>query len=124
MVPIFLSLIGSSRRGSDRISPAYGGGADGGPVNPSHGITDLVSYVGVVPASHVREDVVIAHKKEIEWQAYEKLLPFKNMCAKRKGERCYLIVSCNGGVNQMRSAVTEDSIIDEYLFLLMNNCIH
>lgn len=40
--------------------------------------------MGTVPVSQVREDVVIAYKKEVEWQADQKLLPYKNMCARRK----------------------------------------
>lgn len=40
--------------------------------------------MGTVPVTQVREDVVMAYKKEVEWQAYEKLLPFKNICARRK----------------------------------------
>ncbi|KAJ9539767.1 hypothetical protein OSB04_026273 [Centaurea solstitialis] len=47
-------------------------------------ITRIPTPMGPVPLSQVREDVVIAHRKDVEWQAYEKLLPFKNMCAKRK----------------------------------------
>lgn len=47
-------------------------------------ITRIPTPMGPVPLSQVREDVVMAHKKDVEWQVYEKLLPFKNMCAKRK----------------------------------------
>ncbi|KAL4575986.1 hypothetical protein LXL04_012074 [Taraxacum kok-saghyz] len=47
-------------------------------------ITRIPTPMGVVPASQVRDDVVIAYKKEVEWQAYEKLLPFKKICAMKK----------------------------------------
>ncbi|KAL9997173.1 hypothetical protein Hdeb2414_s0645g00929211 [Helianthus debilis subsp. tardiflorus] len=40
--------------------------------------------MGLVPVSQVREDLVIAYRKEVECETYEKLLPFKNLCATRK----------------------------------------
>ncbi|KAK1421382.1 hypothetical protein QVD17_23678 [Tagetes erecta] len=46
--------------------------------------SELPYQVGSVPVSQVREDVAIAYKKEVELQTYEQLLPFKNMCARRK----------------------------------------
>ncbi|KAL1559301.1 non-specific serine/threonine protein kinase [Salvia divinorum] len=32
----------------------------------------------------IRDDVAAAYKKEVEWQAAEKLLPYKRMCSQRK----------------------------------------
>ncbi|XP_041994969.1 U-box domain-containing protein 35-like isoform X2 [Salvia splendens] len=37
-----------------------------------------------IPISQVRDDVAAAYKKEMEWQAAEKLLPYKRMCSQRK----------------------------------------
>ncbi|KAI3808902.1 hypothetical protein L1987_24865 [Smallanthus sonchifolius] len=48
--------------------------------------SELTFQVGFVPISQAGEDVLIAYRKEVEWQTYEKLLPFKNMCARRKVE--------------------------------------
>ncbi|KAJ0850605.1 hypothetical protein HanPSC8_Chr13g0582701 [Helianthus annuus] len=46
--------------------------------------SEFPNKVGLVPVSQVREDLVIAYRKEVECETYEKLLPFKNMCATRK----------------------------------------
>lgn len=37
-----------------------------------------------VPISKVRDDVVAAYKREMEWQTNSMLLPFKQMCSKRQ----------------------------------------
>ena len=37
-----------------------------------------------IPISQVRDDVAAAYRKEVEWQAAEKLLPYKRMCSQRK----------------------------------------
>ncbi|KAJ0553730.1 hypothetical protein HanRHA438_Chr08g0353131 [Helianthus annuus] len=47
-------------------------------------ITRIPTPMGLVPVSQAREDLVIAYRKEVERETYEKLLPFKNMCATRK----------------------------------------
>lgn len=39
------------------------------------------NYIAI---SQVRDDVAAAYRKEIEWQATEKLLPYKKMCSQRK----------------------------------------
>lgn len=41
-----------------------------------------------IPISQVRDDVAAAYKKEVEWQAAEKLLPYKRMCSQRKVGFC------------------------------------
>lgn len=47
----------------------------------------VVSLVGnLIPLSQVREEVVAAYKKEVEWQANEMLLPHKKLCTQRKVE--------------------------------------
>lgn len=40
----------------------------------------------LIPVSQVREDVVAAYKKEVEWRTSEMLLPYKKVCAQRKVE--------------------------------------
>ncbi|PSS33205.1 Serine/threonine-protein kinase [Actinidia chinensis var. chinensis] len=37
-----------------------------------------------IPISQVRDDVATAYRKEVEWQATEKLLPYKKMCTQKK----------------------------------------
>lgn len=48
---------------------------------------DPFSYFSVgnsIPISQVRDEVATAFRKEMEWKANEKLLPFKIMCTRRK----------------------------------------
>ncbi|KAI3519597.1 hypothetical protein L1887_08810 [Cichorium endivia] len=73
-------------------------------------IIRIPTPMGVVPASHVREDVVIAHKKEIEWQAYEKLLPFKNMCARRKVEVEIVQIESDDVVDALKQEIIKTNI--------------
>ncbi|KAI3720864.1 hypothetical protein L2E82_31861 [Cichorium intybus] len=73
-------------------------------------IIRIPTPMGVVPASHVREDVVIAHKKEIEWQAYEKLLPFKNMCARRKVEVEIVQIESDDVVDALKQEIIKSNI--------------
>ncbi|KAL0292494.1 UNVERIFIED_CONTAM: U-box domain-containing protein 35 [Sesamum calycinum] len=40
----------------------------------------------LIPISQVRDDVATAFRKDVEWQATEKLLPYKRMCDQRKVE--------------------------------------
>ncbi|KAL0304060.1 UNVERIFIED_CONTAM: U-box domain-containing protein 52 [Sesamum radiatum] len=40
----------------------------------------------LIPITQVRDDVATAFRKEVEWQATEKLLPYKRMCDQRKVE--------------------------------------
>lgn len=46
------------------------------------------STVGSLRLSEVREDLVTAYRKEIEWQTNQKLLPYKKMCIQRKVTSC------------------------------------
>ncbi|XP_041994970.1 U-box domain-containing protein 35-like isoform X3 [Salvia splendens] len=41
------------------------------------------TLVSIIPTP-IRDDVAAAYKKEMEWQAAEKLLPYKRMCSQRK----------------------------------------
>ncbi|XP_031483071.1 U-box domain-containing protein 35-like isoform X1 [Nymphaea colorata] len=48
-------------------------------------ITAVPTAMGnFIPVSNVREDIVAAYKKEIEWETSSKLHPFKQMCAQRQ----------------------------------------
>ncbi|XP_049933222.1 putative U-box domain-containing protein 53 [Nymphaea colorata] len=47
-------------------------------------ITTIPTPMGnSIPVSNVREEVVAAYRKEIEWETNTKLLPFKQMCAQK-----------------------------------------
>ncbi|KAJ4956779.1 hypothetical protein NE237_013562 [Protea cynaroides] len=47
-------------------------------------VTTIPSPLGTLPLSQVREDVVAEYKKEVERKTTELLLPYKQMCSKRK----------------------------------------
>ncbi|KAL2543391.1 U-box domain-containing protein 35 [Abeliophyllum distichum] len=48
-------------------------------------ITRIPTPMGnFIPISQVRDDVAAAFRKEVEWQATDKLLPYKMMCTKKK----------------------------------------
>ncbi|XP_071734326.1 U-box domain-containing protein 52-like [Rutidosis leptorrhynchoides] len=47
-------------------------------------ILGIPTPMGTVPVSQVREDIVIAYKKDVELQIHKKLLIYKNMCSTRK----------------------------------------
>ncbi|KAF3796283.1 U-box domain-containing protein 35 [Nymphaea thermarum] len=57
-----------------------------------------------LPISKVREDIVAAYRKEIEWQTNTKLLPFKQMCAKRQVEVEILLIESD----DIAHAISED----------------
>lgn len=48
----------------------------------------IVSSVGnSIPISQVRDDVVAAFRKDVEWQTSEKLHPYKMLCTRLKVNR-------------------------------------
>ncbi|KAH7854090.1 hypothetical protein Vadar_010006 [Vaccinium darrowii] len=47
-------------------------------------ITRIPTPVGTFRLAHMREDIVNAHRKAVEWETNEKLLPYKRMCTKKK----------------------------------------
>ncbi|KAJ4952537.1 hypothetical protein NE237_029369 [Protea cynaroides] len=47
-------------------------------------VTAIPTLLGTLPISQAREDVAAKYKKEVERQTSELLLPYKQMCAKRK----------------------------------------
>ncbi|PWA88505.1 U-box domain-containing protein kinase family protein [Artemisia annua] len=66
--------------------------------------------VGTVPVSQVREDVVIAYKKEVEWQADQKLLPYKNMCARRKVDVDIVHIESDDIVDAIKQEIVKQKI--------------
>nr|XP_043633966.1 U-box domain-containing protein 35-like [Erigeron canadensis]XP_043633967.1 U-box domain-containing protein 35-like [Erigeron canadensis] len=73
-------------------------------------ITRIPTPMGTVPVSQVREDVVIAYKKEVEWQTYEKLTPFKNMCARRKVEVEIVQIESDDVVATIKQEIVKNNI--------------
>lgn len=74
-------------------------------------ITAVPTPMGnTIPLSQVREDVAIAFKKEVEWQANEKLLPYKKMCAQRKVQVEIVLIESDDIVNAIAEEVEKGSI--------------
>ncbi|XP_071705806.1 U-box domain-containing protein 35-like [Rutidosis leptorrhynchoides] len=73
-------------------------------------ISRIPTPMGTVPISQVREDIVIAYKKEIEWQTCEKLLPFNNMCSKRKVEVEIVQIESDDIVDAIKQEIVKHSI--------------
>ncbi|KAL9995696.1 putative protein kinase RLK-Pelle-RLCK-IXb family [Helianthus debilis subsp. tardiflorus] len=73
-------------------------------------ITRIPTPMGLVPVSQVREDLVIAYRKEVECEAYEKLLPFKNMCATRKVEVDIVQIESDDVVDAIKQEIIKHKI--------------
>ncbi|KAI3800067.1 hypothetical protein L1987_35375 [Smallanthus sonchifolius] len=73
-------------------------------------ITRIPTPMGSVLISQVREDVVIAYKKEVEWQTHEKLLPFKNMCARRKVDAEIVQIESDDVVDAIKHEIVKNNI--------------
>nr|XP_043629465.1 U-box domain-containing protein 35-like isoform X2 [Erigeron canadensis] len=73
-------------------------------------ITRIPTPMGIVPVAQVREDAVIAYKKEVEWQTYEKFMPFKNMCAKRKVEVEIVQIESDDVVDTLKQEIVKHNI--------------
>ncbi|KAM2281404.1 U-box domain-containing protein 35-like isoform X1 [Malus sylvestris] len=63
-----------------------------------------------IPISQVREDVVAAYRKEMEWQASEKLVPYKKMCASRKMQVDVVLVESDDVANAIAEEVAMSAI--------------
>ncbi|KAF8044352.1 hypothetical protein BT93_A2368 [Corymbia citriodora subsp. variegata] len=63
-----------------------------------------------IPLSQVREDVVAAYKKEIEWQTNEMLLPYKKMCSQRKVQVEVMLIESDDVENAIAEEVNKSAI--------------
>ncbi|KAK9078023.1 hypothetical protein SSX86_002080 [Deinandra increscens subsp. villosa] len=72
--------------------------------------SELHLQVSSVPISQVREDVAIAYRKEVEWQTYETLLPFKKMCARRKVEVEIVQIESDDVVDALKHEILKSNI--------------
>ncbi|XP_007038299.2 PREDICTED: U-box domain-containing protein 35 [Theobroma cacao] len=74
-------------------------------------ITTVPTPMGnFIPISQVRNDVAAAYKKEVEWQTNEMLLPYKKMCAQRKGQVDVIVIESNDVANAIAEEVTKSTI--------------
>lgn len=64
-----------------------------------------------IPISQVREDVVAAFRKDVEWQTSENLLPYKMLCTNRKVQVEVLQLESDDIVNAIAQEVTKLNII-------------
>ncbi|KAM1069837.1 hypothetical protein EV1_001618 [Malus domestica] len=74
-------------------------------------ITGVPTPMGsLIPISRVREDVVAAYRKEMEWQASEMLVPYKKMCAYRKVQVEVALAESDDVANAIAEEVAESAI--------------
>ncbi|KAE9465062.1 hypothetical protein C3L33_03059, partial [Rhododendron williamsianum] len=66
--------------------------------------------VGSLRLSEVREDLVTAYRKEIEWQTNQKLLPYKKMCIRRKVDAEIVQIELDDVVEAISREVDESSV--------------
>ncbi|XP_076895404.1 U-box domain-containing protein 35-like [Bidens hawaiensis] len=73
-------------------------------------ITRIPTPIGPQLISQVREDVVTAYKKEIEWQTYQKLIPYKNMCDRRKVDVEIVQIESDDVVEAIKHEIVKNNI--------------
>ncbi|KAG5558302.1 hypothetical protein RHGRI_008283 [Rhododendron griersonianum] len=73
-------------------------------------ITAVPTPVGSLRLSEVREDLVTAYRKEIEWQTNQKLLPYKKMCIRRKVDAEIVQIELDDVVEAISREVDESSV--------------
>ncbi|KAL5569851.1 hypothetical protein UlMin_026426, partial [Ulmus minor] len=64
----------------------------------------------LLPLSQVREDVVAAYRKEVEWRTNEMLLPYQKMCAQRKVEVELVVIESDDVPKAIAAEVAKLSI--------------
>lgn len=63
-----------------------------------------------IPISQVRDEIATAFRKEMEWQANEKLLPYKIMCTQRKVQVEILQIESDDVANELTEQVAKRNI--------------
>ncbi|CAK9139917.1 unnamed protein product [Ilex paraguariensis] len=63
-----------------------------------------------LPLSQVRDDIVAAYKKEVEWQMSKKLLPYKKMCAQTKVQVEVVQIESDDVIDAIASEVAKCNI--------------
>ncbi|XP_004307786.1 PREDICTED: U-box domain-containing protein 35-like [Fragaria vesca subsp. vesca] len=74
-------------------------------------ITGIPTPMGnLIPISEVREDVVAAYRKDMEWQTSELLLPYKKMCALKKVQVDVVVIESDNVANAIAEEVSKSAI--------------
>ncbi|XP_068634331.1 U-box domain-containing protein 35-like isoform X2 [Aristolochia californica] len=74
-------------------------------------ITSVPTPMGnSIPISSVRDEVVSAYRKEIEWQTNSMLLPFKQMCTRRRVEAEAVAIEADDVVAAISDEISKFSI--------------
>ncbi|XP_061997820.1 U-box domain-containing protein 35-like isoform X2 [Rosa rugosa] len=74
-------------------------------------ITGIPTPMGnLIPISEVREDVVAAYRKDMEWQTSELLLPYKKMCTLKKVQVDVVVIESDNVANAIAEEVSESAI--------------
>ncbi|KAL6005088.1 hypothetical protein ACLOJK_005649 [Asimina triloba] len=63
-----------------------------------------------LPVSQVREDVVTAYEKEIEWQTTAMLLPYKQMCSRKQVEAEAVVIESDDAASAIAEEIAKFSI--------------
>ncbi|KAK6925814.1 Serine-threonine/tyrosine-protein kinase, catalytic domain [Dillenia turbinata] len=79
-------------------------------INVRPKITAVPTPMGSVPLSQVRDDVAAAYKKEMEWQATERLLPYKKMCIQKKVQVDLVVLESDDVASALSGEVAKCSI--------------
>ncbi|KAK4351174.1 hypothetical protein RND71_030487 [Anisodus tanguticus] len=75
-------------------------------------ITGVPTPMGsFIPISQVRDDVVAAFRKDVEWQTSENMLPYKMLCTRRKVQVEVLQLESDDIVKAIAQEVTKHHII-------------
>ncbi|XP_024190670.1 U-box domain-containing protein 35 isoform X2 [Rosa chinensis] len=74
-------------------------------------ITGIPTPMGnLIPISEVREDVVAAYRKDMEWQTSELLLPYKKMCTLKKVQVDVVVIESDNVANAIAEEVSKSAI--------------
>ncbi|KAK6936854.1 U-box domain [Dillenia turbinata] len=79
-------------------------------INVRPQITAVPTPMGSVPLSQVRDDVAAAYRKEMEWQATERLLPYKKMCIQKKVQVDLVVLESDDLASALSEEVAKCSI--------------
>ncbi|XP_050385376.1 U-box domain-containing protein 35-like [Argentina anserina] len=74
-------------------------------------ITGIPTPMGnLIPISEVRDDIVAAYRKDMEWQTSELLLPYKKMCALKKVQADVVVIESDNVATAIAEEVSKFAI--------------
>uniref|UniRef100_A0A6P3YXZ7 RING-type E3 ubiquitin transferase n=1 Tax=Ziziphus jujuba TaxID=326968 RepID=A0A6P3YXZ7_ZIZJJ len=74
-------------------------------------ITAVPTPMGnLIPLSQVRDDVVAAYKKEVDWRTNEMLLPYKKMCIQQKVQVDSIVIESNDVPTAIAEEISKSGI--------------